>query len=273
MPLPAPTAEFLAQLHSPNPVQMFKNGFRSFHEIKGLFVQYLIGLSICFFISIILMGLLLFFIYSPVNELYFEKWSLFIQDWSSQKSAWLSWIQHLSTPILWFLKITFIGLLAYLSLRLATFFMIYWIDKLIEQLINHFRPHPDEGFSWKRFWATLKLSLSVTIKALLASVFFLFLSFIPFIGSILAYLGISRTAGVDILSPYLLIVGEYDNSVIKAFPFKTKSMIKAGWFQGLIIVLPFIGWVLMPIFLILQILGYAYHCELQWQESKLVAGD
>ena len=263
-----PDADFLFHMHRANPLELIKHGKKSFRAVRGLWGNYLIGLAICFLISLILGTLFFYLSYRPICTSYIDPWINSLIDWSRHQKWWFSWIQYPGSWLNWILKIPLLALFAYLSLRLSTFFMIYWIDKLIERIISHFRPRPDEAFSMKRFIMTLRLGLAVTFRALLYSVFFVILSFFPLIGSIIALLGISRTAGIDIMSPYLLIVGEYNNEVIKRFPFRTKPMIKVGLLQGVITIIPVFGWILMPITLILQILGYSYYCEEEWKNQQ-----
>ena len=228
-------------------------------QVKGIKRLYFAGISLCLIGTLALVAAC------------YQLDSLIIKPWlDSQQERWIDgnlWTGYIVTPGYWIARVIFWLLYCYTSFKVAFLLMMFWTDFLIEKVIKHFRP-VDSTFCWKKFLRLILIGLRITIVNLTIGLFFFILSFIPVVGIAIAFIGVAIISGRDILSPYILIIGDQDEALAKQYKYSTKSVFNGGLVQASITLIPFIGWVFLPFTHLLQIIGYAYLCEEKWQEKN-----
>lgn len=249
---------FVNAVKKHNALHLFKGGIEACTKVKGLKRSYLLGMIIGFSLTALFFFILLKSVYTPF---FTESLWPYTETWID-RLTWLAWgfkgIYYLAAFMA-------LALMVYISLQVANLFMGVWVDFLIERIIRHFRDLPDQSWSFKRCLTILLKQLKPMIVAILFTAFFFALSFIPFIGPILAFIGLSRNIGQDLISPYQMILAEYKEGVGPDHVFKSRHLCKNGFLMAMIIAIPFIGWIFVPIFRNLQILGFCYSLEKQWK--------
>ena len=249
---------FINAVQKHHALHLFKGGIEACRTVRGLKRRYLLGMAIGFTLTAIFFYFLLQLLYAPF---FTESLWPYTLTWVD-RASWFAWgfkaIYYLASFVA-------LALMVYISLQVTNLFMGVWVDFLIERIIRHFRELPEQGWSFKRCLEILLKQLKPMIIAILFTAFFFVLGFIPFIGPILAFIGLSRNIGQDLISPYQMILAEYREGAGAEHVFKSKYLCKNGFLMAMIIAIPFIGWLLVPMFRNLQILGFCYSVEKQWK--------
>ena len=249
---------FINAVKKHNALHLFKGGFEACREVPKLKRSYLLGVLCSFALTAIFFFIILKIVYTP---LFTESLWPYTMTWVD-KFSWFAWIFK---GIYFLAALIALSLICYISLQLANLFMGIWLDFLIERTIRHFRALPDQAWSLSRCLGILLKQIKPICLTILFSILFFCLSFIPVIGPILALIGLSRSLGQDLISPYQMILAEYKEGAGAAHVFKSKELCKNGCLTALILSIPFLGWVLVPLLRNLQILGFCYSIEKQWK--------
>ena len=255
-----PDAKFLnEQCAGANGADMILLGMKSFDRIKGLTFQYIKGVVITLLIVALLFILKFILLYQPYI-------APFIDGYVDKINNFWSWLTYLSTPIAWVLKFVIWILMVFVSMKIASMFMSFWLDTLVEKVIRHFRDLPDIPFNLRRTVRGIIKGLMLSSGNMFFAVIFLILGFIPIIGPAFAFIGTSCSNGFDIMSPYLMILAERDEELLKEFKLTQRKTFMGGSIQTILNFVPVIGWLALPFALLAQVVGYTYYCEDRWQK-------
>ncbi len=259
----APDREFiLAQLRQLHGLTLFHQGLKAFRRIPRLIPQYLLGLLLTLILAALLFWAIDVFLY----DRFLRPVILSIGLWID--SGW-SWLQFLSSPTQWILRFLCWVLMFFVAVKLACAIMGFWIDLLIEKVIHYHRPGSDLPFSVQRFLISALRSFWVACKSMVLTLGFLILGFIPILGLVFSFIGVACSSGADILNPYLLVLAERDPAVFKGKRVPMISRFRLGWFQALMAIIPILGWIAMPILVLLQIIGAVHWIESAWKTNAV----
>ena len=261
----SPDAEFLNEhCAKVNGADLILKGMGAFDNIKGLTAQYIKGVAITLFFVAVIFTLEFFFLYQPFV-------APFIDTYVEKINNFWSWLTYLVTPIAWILKFIIWVLMVFLAMKVASLFMSFWLDKLVEKVIAHYRDAPDVPFSFSKTAKNITKGLVLSTGNMIFALVFLVLGFIPIIGPAFAFIGGSCSNGYDIMSPYLMILAESDDDLLKDFKITKSKTFISGFAQTALTFVPAVGWFALPFTLIVQVIGYTCYCEEKWQqESKLI---
>ena len=258
----APDAAFLNEhCAKVNGADLALKGMTAFDDIKGLTFQYIKGVIITLFVAAAIFTLKFIYIYQPFIAPYI--------DGSVEKiTNFWSLLSYVVTPVAWILKFVSWIILIFTSMKITAILMSFWLDTLIEKVIGHFREIPDEKFSFSKTAKNTLIGLGQSAGNLIFSIIFMVLGFIPLIGPVFAFIGNSCSNGFDIMSPYLMILADKDDKVLKDFKITKAKTFSTGFVQTILTFIPAVGWFALPFTLLAQVVGYAYYCEETWQEQN-----
>ncbi len=241
-----------------NGADLFLKGVNSFDNIKGLTAQYIKGVVITLFFVAVIFTLEFLFIYQPFI-------APFIEYYVEKINNFWSWFTYVVTPISWILKFIVWVLLIISAMKVASLFMSFWLDKLVEKVIGHYREVPDVPFSFSITGKNIFKGLALSSGNMVFALIFMILGFIPILGPVFAFIGGSCSNGYDIMSPYLMILAESDDDLLKDFKITKKKTFFSGFVQTILTFVPAVGWFALPFTLLAQVIGYTAYCEEKWQ--------
>lgn len=237
-------------------------GMKSFGEIKGLTFHYIKGVVITLFFVAVIFTVEIYLLYNPYV-------APFIDYYVDKINDFWSWFTYLATPVGWILKFISWILMVFAAMKVASLFMGFWLDTLVEKVIRHFRDLEDMPFSFQKTSKAILKGLLLSSGNMIFALIFLILGFIPVIGPVFAFIGSSCSNGFDIMSPYLMILSERDEELLKDFKITKNKTFLGGIVQTILNFVPLIGWLVLPFSLIAQVIGYTYYCESRWQKESI----
>ncbi len=235
-----------------------KNGFTALKSVKGIKRIYFKGVALCFIAVLILFGLFILLDVTLVGPA--------LIDYRDGYVAGSAWTGYLVVPTYWLVRVFLYILYFYASFKIGMLVMIFWVDLMIERIIRHFRPL-DTRFNTRRFTKLLASSARIATVSIVIGSFFFLLSFIPLVGQVVSFIGIAILAGRDIYNPYIMILADEKPELAKQYRYDTKHVFKGGIVQAITYIIPFAGFLLLPMTYLLQVIGYAYYCENKWHEE------
>ena len=257
-----PDAAFLnehcAKAHG---ADLILKGLGAFDKIKGLTYHYIKGVIITMIMVVAIFALKFIYLYQPFI-------APFIDQYVDKINDFWSWFVYATKPISWILKFVVWVLMVFSSMKLASLFMAFWLDTLVEKVISHFRELPDTPFSLHSTARNTLKGLAKSAGNMSFALVFMVLGFIPIIGPAFAFIGGSCSNGFDIMSPYLMILAERDDKLLDEFKITKGKTFFSGFIQTILTFVPAIGWLALPFTLLGQVVGYTYYCEQKWQEHN-----
>ena len=258
----SPNAAFLnEECCKANGADLLLKGIGAFDNIKGLTVQYIKGVIITLFFVAVVFTLEFFFIYQPFI-------APFIDFYVEKINNFWSWFTYVVTPISWILKFIVWILLVIAAMKVASLFMSFWLDKLVEKVISHYREVPDVPFSVSMTAKNITKGLVLSMGNMIFAFLFMILGFLPIIGPVFAFIGGSCSNGYDIMSPYLMILAESDDELLNDYKITKGKTFISGFVQTALTFVPGVGWFALPFTLLAQVIGYTCYCEEKWQEHN-----
>jgi len=228
---------------------LWKKGSQALQAIPGLKGAVLRGFKINLIIYLVIaLSLNLafhFFAKEPLDTLLVERTA--------------GWLQITGRIVLVLLQVGIGLILMLFSLRVSLKFMGLWYESLVTRVLVYTRGgfEPPESRSLVSDLALLSLDIA---KEVGISVGTFLVGLIPLIGPVLVFLITSHLMGKTVQEPYI--------SVLKSLREKPTFgqgrryfTVTLGWAQMLFALIPILGWCLLPVSLIYQVIGLA------WQEE------
>ena len=241
-------------------IDLLKKGFAAFKDVKGLKLSCIKGVLLTTLTSTIVFVLLFFYLYQPFIFPY-------LLEYSDKAIAFWDPLKYVIIPLTIVLKLLVWALLAYVSIKTSLIVMSLWVDHMIEKVINHFRGIPEDPFTLKELMKSISISIKRNLFNFMQSVPFIILAFIPVIGPIIAFIGLTRVNSTDILAPYIEVLID-KNRDMQDYKIKTSQAYSVGLLQATTCFVPVVGWMLFPMTLMIQNIGYSYLCEESYKENK-----
>ncbi|MBF0280546.1 MAG: EI24 domain-containing protein [SAR324 cluster bacterium] len=170
-------------------------------------------------------------------------------------------IAILGSVLLWATQIVSAAIFAMAALRFSIVLMSLWHENLVSLVIGHFRSLPEHSFSIGAWLKTLRQTAVTGIKEMFVFLLLLFLSLLPGIGLLLVFTAGAFFMGKDITTPYLNVLQEHREPVKELRKSLRGPAFFLGVIQMLLALLPIVGWLLMPLVMIVQITGLTYVLE------------
>ena len=237
-----------------NPFILMKQGGNAIAQVQGMkkavFTGFLINLIVYLLLAAAMVTLFLLYAYTPIDTWLMES-----------APSWLAWAGRV---VLWLVlvAVTLVSLL--FSFRISLKFMGFWYEALADKVVVHFRGKQDGGFSFKGAVVDMGRTLLGVMTEVAIAIGLLFLGFIPLIGAPLVFILGSHLMGKAVLDPYRNVLRARDQEwgLPKGDHFGT---LRIGWTEMVLALIPILGWLVMPISLVYQVIGLA------WQEESAAA--
>ncbi len=231
-------------------IKVFKAGHKAMSEIKGLRGMVFRALLLNYFIfsgaTLILNGLFFYLLLDPIINWLF----------GGGEGFWAS----LGTVILWSIQLTVAAAFAVAALRFSVSLVTLWNQNLVEKVIYNFREIEKRAFSFKIWLADVKYIFSEALKSCIYPLFLLSIGLIPVIGLLLVFMLESHLLGRESIIAYsdcLKDVGE-----ARELRKKWRWLpLRIGWLPAVLTFIPFLGWLLLPLSITYEVVGFAFLAE------------
>ena len=238
------------KLQKTHALAVFRAGYQAFARIEGLRGLVLRGLFLNYLIffaaTLILNGLFYYQLLYPFINLIFGEGDGF---WAST-----------GTVILWSIQITVAAVISLAALRFSVELMSFWHQSIVSMVIKDFRQIEETAFSLKAWFAELKYILKEALKAFFFPLLLLFFGLIPIVGLPLVFLMEAHLLGRQSVVIYLDILTNPEEAVELKKSWRLVP-IRIGWLPAILTFLPFVGWVLLPLALTYEVVGFTYLVE------------
>ena len=245
-----PEGQTKVKLKKTHALAVFRAGQQAFSEIeglqglvlRGLFLNYLI-----FFAATIILNWLF----------YLQVLSPFI-DWlfGGGEGFWAA----VGTVVLWSIQLTVAAVMSLAALRISVELMSFWHQNIVNRIIKNFRKIEETEFSLKAWLAELKYILKETLKACFSPFLLLFVGLIPIVGLPLVFLLEAHLLGRQSIVVYLESLTKTEEVVELRQSWRWLP-IRIGWLAAILTFIPFAGWVLLPLTLTYEVVGFTYLVE------------
>ncbi len=188
------------------------------------------------------------------DQLLFDRYLSFLHDGSGVEGVF----NAIATVLLYII----VGILAVVAnLRIVVALISVWNDVLVGDVIRHFRPLPEQHFSWGRFGRDLGRSLLFALRDLCLTLILLFVGMISVVGLPLVLVAEVFLSGAAIRASYVDVLrgaGEPANQTRRRL---RASIVHLGLLPTLLSILPFVGWLFIPPVAVLQLIGFTWDAE------------
>lgn len=251
-------------------MQIFLAGRTALTEVKGMNLLLIKGFVLLYILSSLLavagVGGLYLMVIQPLAE--------HLTYWSAGQGLVMSLVASLLKAILWIGQfILLVGSLL-LSFRLALSMMGLWFELLVAHILRDFQLRRGERltsletFELKPWLRSVGRSLNNAWITLLASVVALGLGFIPFVGPFITLFITAWLLGRDVREPYLTVLAEQGHDYHSMSRGQTLWTLRIGLMPLIIGLIPFVGWLLLPVVMIYLVAGVAWIGELNRSKVK-----
>ena len=231
-------------------IKVFKAGHKAMSEIKGLrglvfralFFNYLIFSGA----TLLLNGLFYYLLLNPIINWLFGGGEGF---WSS-----------IGTVILWSIQLSVAAVFVVVSLRFSVSLVTFWNQSLVERVIYNFRKIEERTFSFKIWLAEVKYIFSEALKSCIYPLLLLSIGLIPVIGLLLVFMLESHLLGRESIIAYSDCLKDVEEA--RELRKKWRWLpLRIGWLPAVLTFIPFIGWLLLPLSITYEVVGFAFLAE------------
>ena len=232
----------LSSIHS---LSALKEGLRIQKSIPGLKKKVLrmlaLNYAIFLMVSLILNGLFYFYFLNPLISWLFGTEGGFF----ASLGQWLLWI----------IQLTVAAVFAFISLRFSLELAGIWHQQLVSHVIRHYRQIPEVSQSFREWLSSIGSTIVDALKLCLLPLLLLFAGLVPVIGLLLVYLLESHLLGRDSMNVYLEEIqsGEEKEELKKKLRWIS---LKLGWFPMLMAFIPIVGWLMLPMLMVMIVIGF-----------------
>jgi len=252
-------------LLSKGPFGLLGDGMRAFAKVKGLK-----GLAIKGFMinSLLFFGLAALAYWGveaylvPTIEATVASWG----DGEGFLAQFLGWVAEI---VNWALRILVLVAGILVALLLSLTMMTFWYEAMSRSIMHHFRPKvPAPAFGFGRWVASLAEGTLSGLGLVILSLMALVLGVVPFIGPFLA-LGVNAyLIGREIREPYLVVRSETGESLRSLAKGKRGWTLMLGLLPVGVAMVPVLGWLLLPMVIMMLSAGVAWANESAQPQNK-----
>ena len=184
--------------------------------------------------------------------------------------GYLNWMQDrvgsqavMASVFTWLMYIIVGALAVIINLRIVIALASFWNDALVGDVIRHFRPLPDLPFDRRRFMRDLGRSVLFVLRDLVITLILLFVGMISVVGLPLVLAAEVLISGTAIRASYVDVLRGAGEPAQTNRRRLRASIIHLGLLPTLLSLLPFVGWLLIPPIVVLQLIGFTWDAELR----------
>ncbi len=238
------------KLSSIGAIKVFKAGHKAMSEIKGLrrlvFRALLLNYLLFSGATLLLNGLFYYLFLNPIINWLFGGGEGFLAS--------------IGTVILWSIQLSVAAAFAVVSLRFSVSLVTFWNQSLVERVIYNFRKIEERTFSFK-FWLTeVKYIFSEALKSCIYPLILLFIGLIPVLGLLLVFILESHLLGRESIIAYSDCLKDFEEAEWIRKKWRLLP-VQIGWLPAILTFIPFIGWLLLPLSITYEVVGFAYLAE------------
>jgi hypothetical protein len=245
-----PEGQTKVKLKKTHALAVFRAGQEAFSQIeglrglviRGLFLNYLIF----FAATIVLNGLFYIQVLSPLIDWLF----------GGGEGFWAS----VGRVVLWSIQLTVAAVISLAALRISVELMSFWHQNIVNRIIKNFRKIEETEFSLKAWFAELKYILKEALKVCFLPFLLLFVGLIPIVGLLLVFLLEAHLLGRQSIVVYLESLTKTEEAVELRKSWRWLP-IRIGWLAAILTFIPFAGWILLPLTLTYEVVGFTYLVE------------
>lgn len=241
------------------PLALLAGGREAFRQVPGLRMLLLKGFLLLYGLFVIAAGVILGlgyrFLVQPLAH--------GLSTYDPHGNVFLEFLLPLADGLLWFAQLLLLAATMLLALVLSFSLLSLWFEALAARVAAHARGGApvDAPFSL-RAWAH-SLGRAVRDGALLLALAFvaLLLGFVPLVGPLLSFAVASYVMGWEVREPYLAVraaAGESPATLRRGLNWWT---LRVGALPVLLAMVPWLGWLLLPVVLTIQVAGVAWLSE------------
>ncbi len=181
-----------------------------------------------------------------------------------EDSAW----HNFGAVLGWLLQFVIAAVVAVIGLRFTIALTALWYEGLVTKIIAHFRDVPQMPFSWSQTVKGIGSALLGAIRDIAIGVVLLAIGFISMVGTPLVLVAEAFLAGKGLVGTYTDTL-KSNGLPLDALRKPLKWLpLQVGALPMLLALIPFVGWVLMPIASLYLVIGLTWECE-QLQQKTL----
>ncbi len=234
-----------------NTFNLYRAGRSALNEVPNLRQSAFKGFLINLVIYFCLISLAGFTYYSLIH--------VPLSDWTARLDP--GWIQTSLSIGLWILLVIAVLIAALLSIRISLKFMGFWYSDLSAKVVQHMRG----PIRMPSFMEELPFILRDVARETAISVGLIILGLVPLIGAPTVLLIGAWLQGRAIVLPYKEVLRGANLTITDESPTQ-KLLLGSG--QILLALIPVIGWFLLPVVNLYQVLGYTWLKEQMAQVSS-----
>ena len=166
----------------------------------------------------------------------------------------------IGTVILWSIQLSVAAAFAVVSLRFSVSLVTFWNQSLVERVIYNFRKIEERTFSFKFWLAEVKYIFSEALKSCIYPLILLFIGLIPVLGLLLVFILESHLLGRESIIAYSDCLKDFEEAEWIRKKWRLLP-VQIGWLPAILTFIPFIGWLLLPLSITYEVVGFAYLAE------------
>lgn len=248
----------IRRLPRPSPLSLITSGRRALREVPGLKLFLIKGFIINYVMFVVTAALANYVIYYYFVEPYVAR----MDEWASGDGFFWEMLGLVLNVVVWLTQLLLLAGTIMLSVLFSLAMMSTWLESLAARIMAHCRGNEPEGpFSLVAWVISLGAALRDSLGLIGLALSALLLGFIPFVGPLLVIVVDSYLLGWEVRDPYLVAresAGDPRKQLRKGLMFWTA---RAGLIPVLLAMIPFLGWLLLPMAMIYMVAGYAWQCE------------
>ena len=224
-------------------------GLRGF-LVRGILLNYVVFVLV----AALVLGLGVVFLLQPLSGLLLagEAEPGF---WAGLLHALLQWLAWIAAALL-----TTATLLVAVVLSLAL--LSLWFEALAGRIIRHWRgAAATPEFAWGRWLNGMGRALAEALGLLVLSLLALLLGFLPLLGPVLVVAINSFLLGREVRDPYLAVRRELGDADLPGAWSNVLWTGRVGLLPFALAAVPVVGWLLLPVTLIVLVTGVAWEAE------------
>jgi len=241
-------------LPRPGPVRVLRAGLAAMRAVPGLRGYLLLGLLLNY-AAALGAGLLTFY---GLYALIFRPLAQWVEGWTVGGGFWAGLLGGVFQFFLFFTQVALLGGCFLVAFLLALNLMSLWLDGVAERIVRHARgasaPAPGGGLGLGRSVRDVGTQVTLGVAALVVAL-------VPVAGPPLSVAIVAYLFGRELRAPYLAALegrGQHPASLRAGL---LPWTIAQGALPVALGLLPVIGWLLLPLAMILAVAGIAWEGE------------
>jgi uncharacterized protein involved in cysteine biosynthesis len=233
-----------------------REAFRQVPGLRGLLVQgFLLLYGLFIVIGAVALGLVYRFGVQPLAH--------GLSTYDPHGNVFLELLLPLADGLLWFAQLLLLAATLLLALVLSFSLLSLWFEALAGRVAAHARGGAprETPFTLRAWVASLGRALRDGALLLVLAVVALLLGFVPLIGPLLAFALACYVMGWEVREPYLAVRASGGESVRQLRRGLNAWTLRIGTLPVLLAMVPWLGWLLLPVALTLQVAGVAWLSE------------